>query len=126
MLGQAFLANDISGTDASQHVFIRIAIDLERQRRPAIVPRAVLRRRTDARTNVLLEALKSSGPEQRDDPRFPSKKPPALARVPAADPKSKAHASRRAESTRFGKGLRGLSGCGTSTNLFIAVYSQHD
>ena len=30
-------------------------------------------RRTDG-TDVLLEALKISGTEQRDDPRFPSKK----------------------------------------------------
>jgi hypothetical protein len=43
------------------------------------------------RTNVLLEALKISGNEQLDDPRFPSKKPPALARVLTADMKSEAH-----------------------------------
>jgi hypothetical protein len=35
---------------------------------------------------------------------------------------SKAHASAPAESTRFNKGLCGLSDCGTPTNLFIAVY----
>ena len=38
--------HDVSETDAS-HVFIRIAIDLDGQRRPAVVPHAVLRRRTD-------------------------------------------------------------------------------
>jgi hypothetical protein len=48
----------------------------------------------DARAahHVLLEALKISGTEQRDDPRFPSKKPPALARVLAAEMKSEAPA----------------------------------
>jgi hypothetical protein len=38
--------HNVSETDES-YVFIRIAIALDRQRRPAVVPHAVLRRRTD-------------------------------------------------------------------------------
>ena len=51
-------------------------------------------------------------------------------RVLAAETKNTAprevRAPTRAKYTRFGNGLCGLSGCGTSTNLFIAVYRQHD
>jgi hypothetical protein len=49
---------------------------------------------------------------------------------PATDPKNAApcevRAPPRAESTRFSKGLCALSGCGTPTNVLVAVYRRHD
>jgi hypothetical protein len=58
--------------------------------------------------------------------RFP---PPALVRVLTAETKSVAPcevcARTRAESTRFSKGLCALSGCGTPTNVLVAVYRRH-
>ena len=47
---------------------------------------------------------------------------------PALDEPELSRGSRveASESTRFGKGLCGLSGCGTSTNVFIAAYRRYD
>jgi hypothetical protein len=57
-------------------------------------------------------------------------RPPALVRALAAETKNTApcevHAPTRVESTRFSKGLYGVSGCGTPTNVFIAVHRRPD
>ena len=67
------------------------------------------------------------GSVTRSPQRF---RPPTLVQVPAAQPKNAAPCEVRAPCERnppeFGKGLCGLSGCGTSTNVFIAAYRRHD
>jgi hypothetical protein len=70
------------------YVFMRIAIAYGPAASPCCRSACRPPQTHGRRTKVLLEALKISGTEQRDDPRFPSKKPPALARVLAAEMKS--------------------------------------
>jgi hypothetical protein len=96
----------------------------DRQRRAGVIPHAVIRKTHGRRANVLLEPVKTSGTKAGRSKI--SEQTTGLARVQAADMKSEYHASTRAESTRFSKGLCGLSACGSPTNVLIAVYRQHD
>ena len=75
-------------TDES-YVFMRIAIALDRQRRPAVVPHAVLRRRTDGAPKFSSKA-QDFGYRTAGRPVASEQEPPSQARVLAAEMKSEA------------------------------------